>query len=169
MRRSDLHQVIRATRPLHSRVSEPASLVGEGIRYPGHIRWTCIRCGNSCRALPPRRRNILLTDGDIKRIVSANGRESEDFSVPSRARAPYRRRMRKLRGRCIFLEGSRCSIYKARPLICRFYPFSLDVSEERELEIGLDPSCQGVGKGKVRGERFFRDLADLARRELRRQ
>lgn len=168
---SGLHRVTRTTQPLPLRVPELASPEGECVRfrYPAHIRWTCVRCGNSCRDLAPRRRNILLTAGDIKRIVSANGREPEDFSVPSRTRAPYQRKMRKLEGRCIFLQGSTCSIYKARPLICRFYPFSLDVSEDGKLEIGFDSACQGIGKGKRRGRKFFRDLADLAKRELRRQ
>jgi len=74
--------------------------------------------------------------------------------------------MRKHEGRCTFLRGSRCSIYKARPLICRFYPFFLDRSKEGELKIGYDPACSGVGKGKVRGEKFFEGLAKLAKREL---
>jgi len=74
--------------------------------------------------------------------------------------------MRKHEGRCIFLRGSGCSIYKARPLICRFYPFFLDRSKEGGLKIGHDPACSGVGKGKVLSEKFFEGLAKLAKREL---
>jgi len=164
-----LHQLVWTATNRFARPSHPSvSLVSdnERIRYPADLRWTCIRCANSCRDLPRRERNILLTPKDVDRIARATKRRAEQFSVPSRDRFPYNRSMRKHEGRCIFLGGSRCSIYKARPLICRFYPFFLDRSKEGELKIGHDPACSGVGKGKVRGEKFFEGLAKLAKREL---
>jgi Fe-S-cluster containining protein len=74
--------------------------------------------------------------------------------------------MRKVDGRCFFLHRSKCSIYKARPLICRFYPFSLDSTKDGEMKIEFDPLCSGIGKGKVRNESFFQGLVRLARTEL---
>ena len=138
----------------------------EGVRYPAHLRWTCIRCGNSCRDIQGRRRKILLTANDTERIVSATNRKPREFSVALRGRFPYHRRMRKLGGTCVFLQGSKCSVYEARPLICRFYPFFLDRAEHGELEMGFDPLCSGIGKGKVRGELFFHALLRLAKSEL---
>jgi len=136
------------------------------VRYPVHTRWTCVRCTNSCRDLPGRRRNILLASRDIERITNVTRLTAKEFSVPSRAPAPYERKMKKRKGRCIFLQGSRCSIYRSRPLICRFYPFCLRPSGAKALEVGFDLRCSGIGKGPKRGERFFRSLVWLARTEL---
>jgi Fe-S-cluster containining protein len=136
------------------------------VRYPAHLRWICIRCTKSCRDLPGRTRNILLAQGDIKRITDATKLTAKEFSESSRGSFPYVRKMRKLGGRCIFLEDSRCSIYTARPLICRFYPFSLLPTANNIYVIGFDSSCSGMGKGSRRSERFFLGLMGLANKEL---
>jgi Fe-S-cluster containining protein len=139
------------------------------VRYPAHLRWVCVRCAKSCGDLLGRRRNILLALGDLIRITDATKLTAREFSVSSRGPLPYVRKMRKLGGRCIFLQDSRCSIYGARPLICRFYPFSLRPAGDNAFDIGFDSSCSGIGKGPRRSERFFRSLIRLANRELRSQ
>jgi Fe-S-cluster containining protein len=142
-----------------------ASEEGEA-RYPANLRWICVRCTNSCRDLPQRRRNILLAPNDTKRIADATKLTAKEFSISSRGLVPYNRKMKKRNGRCVFLQGSRCSIYERRPLICRFYPFSLRPAGVNGFEIGFDPSCSGMGKGPYRGQRFFHSLLGLAKREL---
>jgi Fe-S-cluster containining protein len=136
------------------------------VRYPAGLRWICIRCTNSCRDLPRRIRNILLAESDIKRITKATKLVPEEFSTSSGGSFPYVRRMRKIGGRCIFLRESRCSIYRARPLICRFYPFSLRAATNKTFEIGFDSSCSGMGRGPHRSARFFSGLVELASKEL---
>lgn len=151
----------------HPRQASASFISDRGeVRYPGHLRWICVRCTNSCRDLPGRRRNILLAPSDIRRITVATRLAAKEFSVPSRGPVPYERKMRKLGSRCMFLQGSRCSIYRVRPLICRFYPFFLRPARDSTSEIGFDPSCSGMGKGPHRGERFFHRLVALANREL---
>lgn len=142
------------------------SIDGEEVRYPDHLRWVCVRCANSCRDVPPRNRNILLTASDIEHITRAKRISPQEFSVSTHGRFPYERKMKKVEGRCVFLQGSWCSIYGVRPLICRFYPFSLGRSEEGVLEVRFDSSCSGIGKGPMRGEAFFHNLVELAKREL---
>jgi len=153
--RTTAHMVAHTTDPDQDR-----------IVYPAHLKWSCIRCTRSCRDVPSRKRNILLTSRDIDRIASVSRFRREDFSVASGLGFPYERRMKKVRSRCMFLRGSECSIYNARPLICRFYPFFLERLEGGQLRIGFDGACSGVGKGKFRNEGFFRELVRLARREL---
>ena len=166
---SNLDQSIRSVsghvkRSHHPGVSFTSS-EGE-VRYPADLRWICVRCTNSCHDLPGRERNILLTINDIKRITSATKLASQEFSRSSRGTTPYERKMKKHKGRCFFLQASGCSIYIARPLICRFYPFSLHPSRDKMLEVGFDSSCSGIGKGPNRSERFFRSLVTLAKKEL---
>lgn len=136
------------------------------IRYPYSLRWVCTRCANSCRDLPGRERNILLAPNDLRRITSATRLAAQEYSLPSRGTVPYSRKMKKQKGRCIFLQDSRCSIYAARPLICRYYPFSLHPSGDNVFEVGYDSRCSGIGKGPNRGERFFRNLIAFAKKEL---
>lgn len=139
---------------------------GEEVLYPLSLSWICVRCTNSCRDMPRRRRKILLVRSDITRITGATRLGEEEFSTSSCGPAPYVRMMKKLKGACIFLQGSRCSVYQARPLICRFYPFSLRPSGDGRLEIGFDSACSGVGKGPTRNEKFFQSLVKLAEKEL---
>lgn len=156
------------SQPLQESLQTIACLTsgGEVIQYPANLRWKCVRCTNSCRDVSHRKRNILLTAKDTERIEHVTKQKATQFSIASRGCTPYERRMRKIGGRCMFLRGSRCSIYKARPLICRFYPFYLHRSEDGAFQIGFDPACSGIGKGKLLGEEFFLSLVRLARREL---
>lgn len=155
--------------PLRPRQEASGSFTMEEgeVQYPAHLRWICARCTKSCRDLPGRTRNILLAHSDIKRITDSTKLTAKEFSASSRGSFPYVRKMRKLGGRCVFLKASRCSIYGARPLICRFYPFSLHPARNNTFEIGFDLSCSGMDKGPYRDERFFRDLVELANNELR--
>ena len=137
------------------------------VRYPARVRWVCVRCTDSCSDLPGRTRNVLLAPFDVKRITDATKLAAREFSVSTRAPAPYTRKIGKREGRCIFLRGSTCSIYRVRPLICRFYPFCIRPSGTASLEIGVDLNCSGIGTGPKRGEKFFRHLVELARTELR--
>ena len=140
---------------------------GKGeVRYPAHLRWICVRCTDSCRDIRGRRRNILLAPNDTRRIAVATRLAPREFSAPLRGLVPYERKMITRRGRCMFLQGSRCCIYAVRPLICRFYPFFLRPARGGTFEIGFDPGCSGMGKGPHRGERFFQRLVGLANREL---
>jgi Fe-S-cluster containining protein len=153
-------------RPRHEASGSFTTEEGE-VRYPAHLRWICVRCTKSCRDLPGHTRNILLAQSDIKRITDSTKLTAKEFSISSRGSFPYIRKMRRLVGRCVFLQDSRCSIYRARPLICRFYPFSLHPARNNTFEIRFDLSCSGMGKGPYRDERFFRNLVQLANKELR--
>jgi Fe-S-cluster containining protein len=166
---SKLDQSIQNVSGYFERSRHPAvsftSNEGE-VRYPSNLRWICVRCTNSCHDLPGRERNILLTMNDITRITRTTKLTAQEFSRSSRGTAPYERKMKKHNGRCVFLQGSRCSIYGTRPLICRFYPFSLRPLGDKMLEVGFDSSCSGIGTGPNRSERFFRGLITLAKKEL---
>jgi len=163
------HPVRRKSSPSSPRQESSGSFTTEEgeVQYPAHLRWICVRCTKSCRDLPGRTRKILLAQSDIKRITDSKKLTAKEFSVSSRGSFPYVRKMRKLGGRCVFLKDSRCSIYRARPLICRFYPFSLHSARNNMFEIGFDLICSGMGKGPYRSERFYRDLVELANKELR--
>lgn len=50
---------------------------------------------------------------------------------------------------CIFLEGKRCSVYEARPVQCRTWPFWPEVMAAKTWTKEVAAYCPGVGKGRL--------------------
>jgi len=50
---------------------------------------------------------------------------------------------------CHFLKEKRCSIYEARPIQCRTWPFWPDVMNAKTWKKEVVTFCPGVGKGPV--------------------
>ena len=50
---------------------------------------------------------------------------------------------------CIFLEGKRCSVYSARPMQCRTWPFWPEVMGAKTWAKEVAAYCPGVGKGRL--------------------
>jgi hypothetical protein len=48
---------------------------------------------------------------------------------------------------CPFLDGARCTVYGARPLQCRSFPFWPENLKSRVRWEDLSAFCPGVGKG----------------------
>lgn len=76
-------------------------------------RFNCIRCGLCCAP------TVTPTEKDIRRIEKSLGKPREYFLENSS--------LKKVNGYCMFLKRENgnniCSIYKARPSICRKWPF----------------------------------------------
>jgi len=60
---------------------------------------------------------MALSEEDIRRIESL-GYARERFAMESRGLVV----LRNLRHRCVFHDGTRCTIYNERPVGCRLYP-----------------------------------------------
>jgi Fe-S-cluster containining protein len=101
----------------------------------------CSRCSTCC-CVPV----VPVTDSDIKRIVAEKGKpvssfvrfyspSEMDFDSESDVwiRFPYGKRamgLRRRKDRCIFLDDEKsCTIYKARPMTCRTFPYMIDFDE----------------------------------------
>jgi Fe-S-cluster containining protein len=64
-------------------------------------------------------------------------------------------------GKCVFLENNCCTIYTARPLICRFYPFELTAHDGKHTFL-YTTECPGINKGFMLSKNYFRKLLRLA-------
>jgi len=127
---------------------------------PSGLSWKCIRCGRCCGDTEEHVRRILLTPLEAGRIASITGLEICRFLRRTRNK-PYEYEMRKVHSKCFFYNG-RCTIYRARPLVCRFYPFVLERFGEKVVVKLGDRSCPGVGRGPRRSRRFFIHLISMA-------
>lgn len=134
------------------------------LRYPKNVRFECQRCAKCCGDIPERKRNILLLEPEIEQISTITGLRATEFSTPSSDKEPYRYAMKKKEGKCVFLKGINCQIYPHRPLICRFYPFSLEEFDTESYEFKVSEECPGVGRGKIIKEEDFREMLSKALR-----
>ncbi|MEZ0391430.1 MAG: YkgJ family cysteine cluster protein [Pseudobdellovibrionaceae bacterium] len=50
---------------------------------------------------------------------------------------------------CLFLKNKRCSVYEARPIQCRTWPFWPDVMNAKTWKKEVVSFCPGVGKGPM--------------------
>jgi len=93
----------------------------------------------------------------------------EEFATKIEGHEPYVYEMRKTagEGKCVFLEEKTCTIYEVRPLICRFYPFQLETTDDRKYKFFCTKECPGIGKGKKLGKNHFENLFQRAYRQLK--
>ncbi|MEB3825586.1 MAG: YkgJ family cysteine cluster protein [Desulfurococcales archaeon] len=119
----------------------------EGSRIP----FKCIRCDVCCGTGP----NVSLTIFDVIRLskfVNVNWRQFIEIYVDVIIAdvMPFMKLSGIGKGRCPFLrfdgeDKTYCSVYPARPMKCRFYPFILPSPSSRTFYV--DRKCPGVGEG----------------------
>jgi Fe-S-cluster containining protein len=129
----------------------------KGFFYPEGLRWRCKLCGACCRNPQHRERRILLLPSDIKRLEKEAGNE---FYKKVKGNAPYLAKLKKKNDDCIFLDCNICKVYSHRPLLCRTYPFYIELSEGY-LIINVDEKCPGLGEGEMVKEEDFKKLLEF--------
>jgi Fe-S-cluster containining protein len=125
--------------------------------YPSNLKWTCIFCGNCCKDIPGRRRSVKLLKKDIIRLEKIG---KKDFYINTN-NFPFIGEMKKIEGKCIFLNNYGCAVYSKRALLCRMYPFWVE-KENDIFYIYVDASCPGINNGKTLDEKYYRNLLIFA-------
>jgi Fe-S-cluster containining protein len=101
-----------------------------------------------------------LLESEVRQISDITGLRPLSFASRSLGIQPYRYRMKKRNGKCVFLDGKACRIYNFRPLICRFYPFSLKRGNNGYM-FEVSEECPGIGLGRTLApEEFERMLGE---------
>jgi uncharacterized protein len=123
--------------------------------YSNGLRFECTRCSRCCRHTPGY---VFLSSADLSLLAHATGAGVQEFRwaycrdvdfgltrrVSLRERANFD---------CIFWEKDGCSVYEARPLQCRSFPFwsgCLGSREEWDLHA---QQCPGMGRGPLHSRR----------------
>lgn len=128
------------------------------------VRWECVRCTKSCGDTPEHKRRILLLEDDIRRIEDSTGKKRDQFAIRNDSVPQYEYEMKKNAGMCVFLRNGLCSIYRLRPLICQFYPFSVRQDSDGNSNFVVDPACTGVRNNSPEvQEEHYTELLALAR------
>jgi len=127
--------------------------------YPKNVRFRCEKCALCCGDTKNRPRTILLLKAEADRISQKTSASLEVFAERVEGFEPYAYRMKKtVDGKCVFLKGNSCSIYRIRPLICRFYPFQFKRVKNNRYTFTYTNECSGIGKGPQLKKEFFEKL-----------
>lgn len=129
------------------------------------IGFSCTRCGDCCREGGGDDNLVMVSPAEIRAIAAFSGLPEGDIAepypesvnLPGDRIVTFGRVLRRVRGRCPFLSGSSCTVYPARPAICRTYPFMLDGSVLRVFP------CRGLGR-PISGKEALEIAGDLIRR-----
>ncbi|MHC4713633.1 MAG: YkgJ family cysteine cluster protein [Planctomycetota bacterium] len=124
------------------------------------LRFQCTRCGACCRGEPGY---VWVTLEEAAAIARAAGMSLRDLQASCLRRVGGRISLiEKADGDCIFWkDGAGCTVYTARPLQCRTFPFWKENVRSEKAWHHLAERCPGVGHGK-------RHSADEVRRCLKR-
>jgi len=121
------------------------------VIYADGLRFECTRCSKCCRDTPGY---VFLSEADIEPLAGALGLARQIFLQRYCRRVrfgPARRLSLKEKPNvdCILWEKDGCSVYEARPLQCRSYPFwSSCVSSAEEWQYHAR-QCPGIGAGPL--------------------
>lgn len=133
------------------------------FEYPKNVRFICEKCALCCGDTKEKVRYILLLNVEAERIAKKTSKNIWEFAEKVESAQPYVYLMRKnYEGKCVFLKDGLCSIYRIRPLICKFYPFQLENAKNGKFKFTYTSECPNIGKGpKLRRgffERLFREF-----------
>ena len=139
--------------------------------YAGGLRFSCTQCGNCCSGPPGF---VWFDEAEGRAMAGARGEDEAAF---------YRKYARRIGGRwslnerqtesgrdCIFLDRASmpgkalCSVYDARPMQCRTWPFWPDNLESPETWGGVKARtpCPGMGQGTLYPVERIRIIRDKA-------
>ena len=96
---------------------------------------------------------MTLTEADVARLREAGQRdfffvnENHDLQLTN------------VNGHCCFLCGGQCSVYRHRPEGCRFYPFVLDLDQDRVKRDRFCPWAEEFKSAPGIGVRLRRSVA----------
>ncbi|MDR2501102.1 MAG: YkgJ family cysteine cluster protein [Treponema sp.] len=130
--------------------------------YAEGLAFSCERCSACCRHEPGY---VFLSKNDVDSLLIALAMRYTEFVetycrwIPvdgGRARLALKE---KSNFDCVFWQGG-CSVYGARPLQCRTFPFWPAVIQSQETWNQAARTCPGIGKGERRGLDFIASCAD---------
>jgi len=139
------------------------------------LRFKCKRCGVFCCKLG----GPIVKEADIRRIAKI-GLDPSKFVAPLRRRYDKQTDVigvfkQKRDGSCIFLRYDEstglyeCRIYKARPSVCRLFPFEFLLEGNENGVLRFIPCCNGlnVDDGRLVDREFIeKHLLDAIREIL---
>ena len=123
--------------------------MGKAKWYISGLRFSCTKCGNCCTGDPGY---VWVTRDEIARISASLGQADGWLKKQHLRRVGLRYSLtEKPNGDCTFLTrrgGTKtCSVYAARPLQCRTWPFWSQNLRSPDTWNGAHVKCPGINTG----------------------
>ena len=131
--------------------------------YKDGLKFSCTGCRYCCGVEPGY---VFLTEQDAHRLSRHLGIGMDKFIDTYCRKVPvggisYISLLEKENNDCIFLASFGCSVYEARPLQCRTYPFWATIVETAESWAAEGASCPGINKGRIYSSEEIEELVRL--------
>lgn len=111
--------------------------------YKDGLRFKCTGCGQCCTGSPGY---VWLSEEDVETLKDHLKISREEF-LRLYTRSVYGRLALLEHSRtydCVFLEGSRCKVYQARPRQCRTFPWWPEHLSSKEAWEETAKRCEGI-------------------------
>ena len=112
------------------------------------IRFECQGCGRCCRS-EGYEAYVYLNLSERQRIAKHLNISTIKFTGTYTMKTKKRFHLKEPLQNCCFLINNKCTIYEARPLQCRTWPFWPENMKEIIWKREITPSCPGIGKGRL--------------------
>jgi Fe-S-cluster containining protein len=119
----------------------------DGPWYADGLTFSCTRCGNCCTGEPGY---VWVTGQEIEQLAQLVGLAPEEFTRRFvRQVGEHQSLIERPNGDCIFWDTVKgCTVYPARPVQCRTWPFWPTHLESRRSWARLQKTCPGSGQGE---------------------
>ena len=116
--------------------------------YREGLAFTCTRCGACCTGAPGY---VWVNPEEIARLAEHRGEKVDDFSRKFVRRVGNRFSLtERPGGDCIFWDRQAgCTVYNARPVQCRTWPFWPENIASPEDWESVTAICPGSGQGQI--------------------
>jgi Fe-S-cluster containining protein len=116
--------------------------------YRDGLAFRCTRCGHCCTGAPGY---VWVSREEIETLASFRGEDVGAFSAKFVRRVHNRYSLiEKPGGDCVFWDqDAGCTVYSARPVQCRTWPFWPENVETPEAWEQVCQVCPGSGHGRV--------------------
>ncbi len=116
--------------------------------YRDGLPFTCTQCGACCTGAPGF---VWVDDDEISQLATFRGESVEEFGKRFLRRVGNRISLiERPNGDCIFWDWQKgCTVYDARPVQCRTWPFWPDNIATPEDWDQIVAICPGSGQGQV--------------------
>jgi len=116
--------------------------------YREGLAFTCTRCGACCTGAPGY---VWVDSDEIAALAAHRGESVEEFGRRFLRRVGDRISLiERPGGDCVFWDkGAGCTVYAARPVQCRTWPFWPENIESPEAWDHVTGVCPGSGRGRL--------------------
>ncbi len=116
--------------------------------YQNGMRFECQKSGKCCR-FRGSYGYIYLSLNERQQMADHLGISTIKFTKRYMEKTDRLLHLKQPEKHCPFLKNNRCSVYKARPIQCRTWPFWPENMREKVWKEEIEPYCPGIGKGKL--------------------